>query len=54
MNIVKNLSTHKYLLFLLVYAAIFLCASSSFSEVLYFDDFEDGKIDGKSDPPFPQ
>ena len=47
MNIVKSLSTHKYLLFLVVYAAIFVCASSSFGEVLYYDDFEDGKIDGK-------
>ena len=47
MNSVKSLSTHKYLLSMLVYATIFLCASSSFGEVLYLDDFEDEKIDGK-------
>ena len=34
MNIVKSLSTYKYLLFLVVYAAIFLCASSSFTTTI--------------------
>ena len=46
MHIVKNLSTHKYYIFILVCAAIFALTASSFGEVLYLDDFEDGKIDG--------
>ena len=47
MNIFKNLATHKYFFFILVYAAIFTWASSSSGEVLYYDDFEDGVIDAK-------
>ncbi len=47
MNIFKNVATHKYFFFILVYAAIFAWASSSCSEILYYDDFEDGKIDPK-------
>ena len=46
MNILKSLSTHKSLLSILVCAAIFAWTSISFGEVLYYDDFEDGKIDG--------
>ena len=46
MNILKSLSTHKPLLSILVCAAIFAWTSISFGEVLYLDDFEDGKIDG--------
>ena len=47
MNIVKSLSTHKSLLSILVCTAIFAWISNGFGEVLYLDDFEDGKIDGK-------
>ncbi len=47
MNILKNLATHKYFFFILIYAAIFTWTSSSSGEVLYYDDFEDGVIDAK-------
>ncbi|MDE0635922.1 MAG: hypothetical protein OXI43_08770 [Candidatus Poribacteria bacterium] len=47
MNILRSMTTHKYFFFLLVYAAIFAWTSSSCSEILYYDDFEDGKIDPK-------
>ena len=47
MNSVKNLSTHKSLLPILVCLAIFAWIPTSSGEVLYLDDFEDGKIDGK-------
>lgn len=47
MNIFKSLSTHKHFIFILVYAAFFAWTSTSSGEVLYFDDFEDAKIDGK-------
>ena len=47
MNIVKSLSTHRSLLSILVCTAILAWVPTSFGEVLYLDDFEDGKIDGK-------
>ena len=47
MNIFKSLSTHKHFIFILVYAAFFAWTSTSSGEVLYLDDFEDAKIDGK-------
>ena len=46
MNISKCLSTHKYFLFMLVCAAIFAWTSNSSGKVLYYDDFDDEKIDG--------
>ena len=47
MDIAKRLSTHKYFLFMLVYATIFAWTSNSSGKVLYYDDFDDEKIDGK-------
>ena len=47
MNIKKHLAIHKTFFFVLVYAAIFAWASSSCSEILYYDDFEDRIIDAK-------
>ena len=47
MKFMKRLAPYPYLTFALIFAAAFLSAATSFSEVLYFDDFDDGKIDPK-------
>ena len=47
MRIVKSQSAYKYFLFMMMAFAIFVWTPRGFGEVLYLDDFEDGKIDGK-------
>jgi hypothetical protein len=47
MNVVHSQLTNRYFLLMLAFVSIFALTSSIYGEVLFYDDFDDGKIDGK-------